>query len=154
MDAGRRYGLHEGLCHRLGRCREGRQAVARRLHETVFTVFHRFGMENHPEYNAPGLCASRSAQPVFQRYKLNAGAVRVPTYNCNDTCIALSGRVQRHLYCDLLGRSAWSLLASVAVAYRDSYPDTIMTRVKSVPLLPCWTWTVFFLCFRVERLFV
>jgi hypothetical protein len=23
--------------------------------------------------------------------------VRVPTYNCNDTCIALSGRVQRHL---------------------------------------------------------
>jgi hypothetical protein len=30
-----------------------------------------------------------------------------------------------------------------SVAYRDSYPDTIMTRVKSVPLLPCWTWTVF-----------
>jgi hypothetical protein len=24
-------------------------------------------------------------------------SVRVPTYNCNDTCIALSGRVQRHL---------------------------------------------------------
>jgi hypothetical protein len=23
--------------------------------------------------------------------------VRVPTYTCNDTCIALSGRVQRHL---------------------------------------------------------
>jgi hypothetical protein len=33
---------------------------------------------------------------------------------CNDTCIALSGHVQRHLYFDLLGRSAWSLLASVA----------------------------------------
>jgi hypothetical protein len=29
------------------------------------------------------------------------------------------------------------------VAYRDSFPDTIMTRVKSVPLLPCWTWAVF-----------
>jgi hypothetical protein len=29
------------------------------------------------------------------------------------------------------------------VAYRDSFPDTIMTHVKSVPLLPCWTWTVF-----------
>jgi hypothetical protein len=43
-----------------------------------------------------------------------AAAVRVPTYTCNDTCIALSGRVQRHLYFDLLGRSAWSLLASVA----------------------------------------
>jgi hypothetical protein len=43
-----------------------------------------------------------------------------------------------------------------AVAYRESYPDTIMTRVKSVPLLPCWTWTVFllFLCFGVEPLFV
>jgi hypothetical protein len=40
--------------------------------------------------------------------------VRVPTYTCNDTCIALSGRVQRHLYFDLLGRSAGSLLASVA----------------------------------------
>jgi hypothetical protein len=33
--------------------------------------------------------------------------------------------------------------AGDGVAYRDSYPDTIMTRVKSVPLLPCWTWTVF-----------
>jgi hypothetical protein len=44
----------------------------------------------------------------------SASAVRVPTYTCNDTCIALSGRVQRHLYFDLLGRSAWSLLASVA----------------------------------------
>jgi hypothetical protein len=44
--------------------------------------------------------------------------VRVPTYTCsdtcNDTCIALSGHVQRHLCFDLLGRSAWSLLASVA----------------------------------------
>jgi hypothetical protein len=37
------------------------------------------------------------------------------------------------------------------VAYRDSYPDTIMTRVKSVPLLPCWTWTVF-LIFGLEAL--
>jgi hypothetical protein len=33
---------------------------------------------------------------------------------CNDICIALSGRVQRQLYFDLFGRSAWSLLASVA----------------------------------------
>jgi hypothetical protein len=35
----------------------------------VFTVFRKFGRENHPEYNVPGLWASRSAQPVFQRYK-------------------------------------------------------------------------------------
>jgi hypothetical protein len=37
------------------------------------------------------------------------------------------------------------------VAYRDSYPDIIMTRVKSVPLLPCWKWTVFliFMFWRV-----
>jgi hypothetical protein len=26
-----------------------------------------------------------------------AKSVRVPTYTCNDTCIALSERVQRHL---------------------------------------------------------
>jgi hypothetical protein len=31
----------------------------------------------------------------------------------------------------------------MGVSYRDSYPDTIMARVKSVPLLPCWTWTMF-----------
>jgi hypothetical protein len=36
---------------------------------TVFTVFRKLGRENHPEYNVPGLWASRSAQPVFQRYK-------------------------------------------------------------------------------------
>jgi hypothetical protein len=35
---------------------------------TVFTV-RKFGMENNPEYNVPGLWASRSAQPVFQKYK-------------------------------------------------------------------------------------
>jgi hypothetical protein len=35
------------------------------------------------------------------------------------------------------------LVVAASLAYRDSYPDTIMTRVKSVPLLPCWTWTVF-----------
>jgi hypothetical protein len=44
--------------------------------------------------------------------------VRVPAYACSDTCnetsIALSGRVQRHLHFDLLGLSAWTLLASVA----------------------------------------
>jgi hypothetical protein len=34
-------------------------------------------------------------------------------------------------------------IRKIGVAYRDSYPDTIMTRVKSAPLLPCWTWTVF-----------
>jgi hypothetical protein len=50
-----------------------------------------------------------------------AEAVRVPTYTCNDTCIALSGRVQRHLYFDLLGRSAWSLtsVAGIAGHHRD-----------------------------------
>jgi hypothetical protein len=36
---------------------------------TVFTVFRKFGLENHPEYSVPGLWASRSAQPVFQRCK-------------------------------------------------------------------------------------
>jgi hypothetical protein len=36
------------------------------------------------------------------------------------------------------------------VAYRDSYPDTIMIRVKSVPLLPCWTWTVFLIFMFLE----
>jgi hypothetical protein len=36
---------------------------------TVFTIFRKFGMENHPESNYPGLWASRSSQPVFQRYK-------------------------------------------------------------------------------------
>jgi hypothetical protein len=36
---------------------------------TVFTVFRKFGMENNPEYNVPGLWVSRSAQPVFQKYK-------------------------------------------------------------------------------------
>jgi hypothetical protein len=47
-----------------------------------------------------------------------AFTVRVPAYacsdTCNNTCIALSGHVQRHLYIDLLGLSAWSLLSSVA----------------------------------------
>jgi hypothetical protein len=43
---------------------------------------------------------------------------------CNDTCIALSGRVQRHLYFDLLGRLAWSLLASVAGIAAHHY-DTV-----------------------------
>jgi hypothetical protein len=43
----------------------------------VFTVYRKFGMENHPEYNVPGLWASRSAQPVFQRYKrLQADCLR------------------------------------------------------------------------------
>jgi hypothetical protein len=37
-----------------------------------------------------------------------------------------------------------------SVAYRDSYPDTIMTCVKSVPLLPCWTWTVFLIFYVLE----
>jgi hypothetical protein len=36
---------------------------------TVFRVFRKFGMEIHPEYNVPGLLASRFAQPLFQRYK-------------------------------------------------------------------------------------
>jgi hypothetical protein len=44
---------------------------------TVFTVFRKFGIENHPECNVPGLWASRSAQPVFQRYKrLKADCLR------------------------------------------------------------------------------
>jgi hypothetical protein len=36
---------------------------------TVFTVFRKFGLENHPENSVPGIWASHSAQPVFQRYK-------------------------------------------------------------------------------------
>jgi hypothetical protein len=43
----------------------------------VFTVFRKFEMVNHPERNVPGLWASRSAQPVFQRYKrLKADCLR------------------------------------------------------------------------------
>jgi hypothetical protein len=43
----------------------------------VFTVFRKFGMENYPEYSVPGLWVSRSAQPVFQRYKrLKADCLR------------------------------------------------------------------------------
>jgi hypothetical protein len=34
----------------------------------------------------------RRSMVMRQEYR-----VRVPTYTCNDTCIALSGRVQRHL---------------------------------------------------------
>jgi hypothetical protein len=44
---------------------------------TVFTVFRKFGLENHPEYSVPALWASRSAHPVFQRYKrLKADCLR------------------------------------------------------------------------------
>jgi hypothetical protein len=50
---------------------------------------------------------TREATPVLPSYDACSDT-------CNDTCIALSGRVQRHLCFDLLGRSAWSLLASVA----------------------------------------
>jgi hypothetical protein len=36
----------------------------------VFTVFRKFGVENHPEeYNILGLWPSRCTQSVFQRYK-------------------------------------------------------------------------------------
>jgi hypothetical protein len=58
----------------------------------------------------------------------NNRGVRVPTYassdTWNDTCIAQSGRMQRHLYFDLLGLSAWSLLASVAGIAGHQY-DTV-----------------------------
>jgi hypothetical protein len=44
---------------------------------TISTVFRKFGMENHPEYNVPDFWASRSAQSVFQRYKrLKASCLR------------------------------------------------------------------------------
>jgi hypothetical protein len=45
---------------------------------TVFTVFSKFGVENHPEeYNVPGLWPSRSAQSVFERNKrLTADCLR------------------------------------------------------------------------------
>jgi hypothetical protein len=44
---------------------------------TVFTVFRKLGMENHPEYIVRGLWASRSAQPGLQRYKrLKADCLR------------------------------------------------------------------------------
>jgi hypothetical protein len=44
---------------------------------TVFTVFRKFGLENHPDYSVPGLWASRSAHTVFQRYKrLKADCLR------------------------------------------------------------------------------
>jgi hypothetical protein len=77
MDEGRRDGLHEGLCHCVGGCREGVSQKRADFMNTVFTVFRKFGMENHPGYNVPELWASRSAQPVFQRYKrLKADCLR------------------------------------------------------------------------------
>jgi hypothetical protein len=77
MGEGRRDGLHEGLCHRVGGCREGVSQKRADFMKTVFTVFRKSGMENHPEYNVPDLRASRSAQPVFQRHKkLKADCLR------------------------------------------------------------------------------
>jgi hypothetical protein len=69
MDHGRRDGLHEGLCHRVGGCRAGVSQKRPDFRNAVFTVFRNFGLEDHPEYSVPGLWASRAAQPVFQRYK-------------------------------------------------------------------------------------
>jgi hypothetical protein len=44
---------------------------------TVFTVFRKFGLENHPDYSVSGLWASRSAHTVFQMYKrLKADCLR------------------------------------------------------------------------------
>jgi hypothetical protein len=44
---------------------------------TVFTVFRKFGLENHPDYSVPGLWASCSAHIVFQMYKrLKADCLR------------------------------------------------------------------------------
>jgi hypothetical protein len=44
---------------------------------TIFTIFRKFGLENHPDYSVPGLWASRSAHTVFQRYKrLKADCLR------------------------------------------------------------------------------
>jgi hypothetical protein len=77
MDEGRRYGLHEGLCHRVEGCREGHQSEARRLHEYGIHGLPQVGMENHLEYSVPGLWVSRSAEPVFQRYtRLKADYLR------------------------------------------------------------------------------
>jgi hypothetical protein len=64
--------------------------------------------------------------------------VRVPTYacsdTCNDTCITLSGRVQRHLYFDLLRCSAWSLPASQAllVIIVTPYIDILCAGAQSL----------------------
>jgi hypothetical protein len=45
---------------------------------------------------------------------------------------------------NLVGTASGSPMARVFVAeYRDSCPDTITTRGKNVPLLPCWTLTMF-----------
>jgi hypothetical protein len=45
--------------------------------KAVFTVFCKVAMESHLEYNVPGLWPSRSAQPVFQRYRtLKADSLR------------------------------------------------------------------------------
>jgi hypothetical protein len=77
MDEGRSDGLHEGLCHRVGGCREVVSQKRADFMNTVFTVFHKFGMENRREYNVPGLWAIRSADTVFQRYKrLKADCLR------------------------------------------------------------------------------
>jgi hypothetical protein len=44
---------------------------------TVFAVFRKFVMENHPDYSVPGVWASCYAQPLFQRYtRLKADCLR------------------------------------------------------------------------------
>jgi hypothetical protein len=77
MDEGRRDGLHEGLVIAAEDTEKGFSQKRADFMNTVFTVFRKFGLENHPEYSVPGLWASRSAQPVFQRYKrLKADCLR------------------------------------------------------------------------------
>jgi hypothetical protein len=81
----------------------------------------------------------RGCWKLFATYAVAGGTspptVRVPTDTCNETCIALSGSEQRHLFFDLLGRSAWSLLlASLALL------GIIMIRYFD--LLRCSAWSL------------
>jgi hypothetical protein len=55
----------------------------------VFTVFRKFGLEDHPEYSVPGLWASRSAHPVFQRNK---------RLNVTNSTLALSKSIPKQCY--------------------------------------------------------
>jgi hypothetical protein len=63
---------------------------------TVFTVFRKFGLENHPEYSVPGLWASRSAHPVFQRNK---------RLNVTNSTLALSKSIPKQCYVFVTGDS-------------------------------------------------
>jgi hypothetical protein len=58
-----------------------------------FRIFGPFEGRRHDRH----MYAESGLDEIPSEELLIDGVVRVPTYTCNDTCIALSGRVQRHL---------------------------------------------------------